>query len=35
MDTLNTSKERSQKLEEFIDFLEQEEAAEDVPENVK
>ena len=35
MDTLNTSKQRAQKLEEFIDSLEQEEAAEDVPENVK
>ena len=31
MDTLNTSKQRSQKLEEFIDSLEQEEAADDVP----
>ena len=31
MNTLNTGKQRAQKLEEFIDSLEQEEAAEDVP----
>ena len=32
MDTLNTSKQRSHQLEEFLDSLEQEEAADDVPE---
>ena len=31
MNTLNTSKQRAQKLEEFLDSLEQEEAADDVP----
>ena len=31
MDTLNKSKERAQNLEEFLDSLEQEEAADDVP----
>ncbi len=31
MNTLNTGKQRAQKLEEFIDSLEQEEAADDVP----
>ena len=31
MDTLNKGKQRARKLEEFLDSLEQEEAADDVP----